>query len=60
MPNAYQSMSTAALEALVAELEQEAEAVRAKGLALDMARGKQNRRAGRRNSKAEDEESVLG
>ena len=40
MPNAYQSMSKAALEALVAELEQEAEAVRAKGLALDMARGK--------------------
>jgi len=33
-------MSKAALEALVAELEQEAEAVRAKGLALDMARGK--------------------
>lgn len=40
MPNAFQSMSTSALEALVAELEQEAEAVRARGLALDMARGK--------------------
>lgn len=43
MPNAYQSMSTDELDALIKELEQEAEAIRAKGLKLDMARGKPSR-----------------
>ena len=40
MANAYQSMSTAELDACIAQLENEAEAIRAQGLALDMARGK--------------------
>ena len=40
MANAYQSLSTTELDALIAQLEEEAEAVRAKGLKLDMARGK--------------------
>lgn len=40
MANAYQSMSTAELDACIVQLEQETEAIRAKGLKLDMARGK--------------------
>ncbi len=40
MANAYQSMSTAELDACIAQLESEAEAIRAKNLSLDMARGK--------------------
>lgn len=40
MANAYQSMSTSELDALVAQLEGEADVVRQKGLKLDMARGK--------------------
>ncbi len=40
MANAYQSMSAIELDALIAQLEDEAEAVRKKGLKLDMARGK--------------------
>lgn len=40
MENAYRSMSAAELDALIAELEQQAAAVRAQGLKLDMARGK--------------------
>lgn len=43
MPNAYQSMSTDELDELIKELEQEAGAIRAKGLKLDMARGKPSR-----------------
>lgn len=43
MPNAYQSMSADELDALIKELEQVAEAIRAKGLKLDMARGKPSR-----------------
>lgn len=43
MPNAYQSMSADELDALIKELEQVAEAIRAKGLRLDMARGKPSR-----------------
>ena len=40
MASAYESLSTAELDALIAQLEEEAEAVRARGLKLDMARGK--------------------
>ena len=40
MANVYQSMDRAELDACIAELEQEAQVVRAKGLSLDMARGK--------------------
>ncbi|MBO7674780.1 MAG: aminotransferase class I/II-fold pyridoxal phosphate-dependent enzyme [Atopobiaceae bacterium] len=43
MPNAYQSMSASELKALVAELEEESKAIKAKGLVLDMARGKPSR-----------------
>lgn len=40
MPSAYQLMSTQELDAAIAELEAKAEEIRAKGLSLDMARGK--------------------
>ena len=40
MQNVYQLMSTEELDATIAELEQAADEIRAKGLALDMARGK--------------------
>jgi DNA-binding transcriptional MocR family regulator len=40
MPNAYQNMEPAELDAMIAQLEAEAEAIRARGLKLDMARGK--------------------
>ena len=40
MANVYESMSQAELEAAIRELEEEARATKAKGLALDMARGK--------------------
>ncbi len=40
MPNAYQNMGPAELDATIAQLEAEAEAIRARGLKLDMARGK--------------------
>ena len=40
MPNAYQNMGSAELDATIAQLEAEAEAIRARGLKLDMARGK--------------------
>lgn len=40
MPNAYQNMEPAELDAAIAQLEAEAEAIRARGLKLDMARGK--------------------
>ncbi|MEE1159224.1 MAG: aminotransferase [Atopobiaceae bacterium] len=40
MTNAFLSMSAAELDACIAQLEQEADIVRARGLSLDMARGK--------------------
>ena len=40
MPNAYQLMATEELDALIGELEQKTEEIRARGLSLDMARGK--------------------
>ncbi len=40
MANVYQSMTTEELDGAIAELEQRADEVRAKGLSLDMARGK--------------------
>ena len=40
MPNAYQKMATPELDAALAELEREAEGLRALSLKLDMARGK--------------------
>lgn len=40
MENIFMSMSSDELDACIAQLEQEADAVRAKGLSLDMARGK--------------------
>ena len=40
MPNAYQKMTTPELDAALAELEREAEGLRALNLKLDMARGK--------------------
>ena len=40
MTSVYESMSTAELDELIVSLEREADQVRAKGLALDMARGK--------------------
>ena len=40
MTPVYQSMSTAELDELIANLEREADQVRARGLSLDMARGK--------------------
>ena len=42
MANVYESMNQAQLEAAIAELEGEVAAIKAKGLALDMARGKPN------------------
>ncbi len=40
MENTFMSMSSEELDACIAQLEQEADAVRARGLSLDMARGK--------------------
>ncbi len=40
MPNAYQLLSTAELDSLIDQLEQATDEIRAKGLKLDMARGK--------------------
>lgn len=40
MPNAYQLLSTAELDSLIDQLEQTTDEIRAKGLKLDMARGK--------------------
>ncbi|WP_321972472.1 aminotransferase class I/II-fold pyridoxal phosphate-dependent enzyme [Paratractidigestivibacter sp.] len=40
MPNMYEAMATPELDAAIADLERQADEVRAKGLALDMARGK--------------------
>ena len=43
MANIYEAMTTAELDAAIADLEQEAQSIRAKGLSLDMARGKPSR-----------------
>ena len=40
MANAYESMTTEELDAAIAQLEADVERLRAKGLSLDMARGK--------------------
>ncbi len=46
MANAYESMTTEELDAAIAQLEADVERLRAKGLSLDMARGKPFSRAG--------------